>query len=114
MPQAAWLAWRAPRRRAVALAVAPIVAVAAALVPLASDQSSPATTSIPGALGTRILELPKQLLAGFDAPAELVLTVVAALLVLVRRLARLRPRRAASPAGRGARRRRSAPSPSSG
>jgi uncharacterized membrane protein len=83
VPQAAWLARRAPRRRAVAIAVAPIVVVAAALVPLASDQSSPATTSIPGALGTRILELPKQLLAGFDAPAELVLTVVAALLVLV-------------------------------
>jgi MFS family permease len=83
VPQAAWLAWRAPRRRAVLLAAAPIVAVAAALVPLASDQSSPATTSIPGALGTRIVELPKQLLAGFDAPAELLLTAVAALLVLV-------------------------------
>jgi mannosyltransferase len=82
VPQAAWLAWRAPRRRAVAVAAIPITAVAAALVPLASDQSSPATTSIPGALGTRILELPKQLLTGYDAPAELVLTVVAALLVL--------------------------------
>jgi mannosyltransferase len=82
VPQAAWLAWRAPRRGAVALAAVPIVAVAAALIPLASDQSSPATTSIPGALGTRILELPKQLLTAFDAPAELVLTVVAALLVL--------------------------------
>jgi hypothetical protein len=66
----------------VALAAVPIVAVGAALVPLASDQSSPATTSIPGALGTRILELPKQLLTGFDAPAELVLTAAAALLVL--------------------------------
>ena len=83
VPQAAWLAWRAPRRRAVLLAAAPIVAVAAALVPLASDQSSPATTSIPGGLGTRILELPKQLLTAFDAPAELVLTGAAALLVLV-------------------------------
>jgi hypothetical protein len=74
--------WRAPRRRAVLLAFAPILAVCAALVPLASDQSSPATTSIPGTLGTRIVELPKQLLTAYDAPAELVLTVVAALLVL--------------------------------
>jgi mannosyltransferase len=82
VPQGVWLAWRSPRRQAVVLAAAPIVAVAAALVPLASDQSSPATTSIPGALGTRIVELPKQLLTGFDAPAELPLTVVAALLVL--------------------------------
>ena len=82
VPQAAWLVWRAPRRRAVLLAGAPILAACAALVPLASDQSSPATTSIPGGLGTRILELPKQLLTAYDAPAELVLTVVAALLVL--------------------------------
>lgn len=83
LPQAAWLAWRAPRRRAVLLAAAPIVAVTIALIPLASAQSSPATTSIPGGLGTRILELPKQLLTAFDAPAELVLTGAAALLVLV-------------------------------
>jgi len=82
VPEAVWLAWRAPRRRAVALAAAPILVAAGALVPLASDQSSPATTSIPGALGTRILELPKQLLTAYDAPLELVLTVIAALLVL--------------------------------
>lgn len=100
VPQAAWLAWRAPRRRALAVAAIPIVAVAAALVPLASDQSSPATTSIPGALGTRVLELPKQLLTGFDAPGELVLTVVAALLVLVG--AWLAYARAELPARRGA------------
>ncbi len=83
VPQAAWLAWRAPRRRSVLLAVAPILAACTALVPIASDQSSPATTSVPGALGTRIVELPKQLLTAYDAPAELVLTVIAALLVLV-------------------------------
>jgi 4-amino-4-deoxy-L-arabinose transferase-like glycosyltransferase len=82
VPQAVWLVWRAPRRRPALLAIAPILAVCAALVPLASDQSSPATTSIPGALGTRIVELPKQLLTAYDAPAELALTVVAALLVL--------------------------------
>jgi mannosyltransferase len=82
VPEAAWLARRAPRRRLVAAAGAPVLVVAAALVPIASDQSSPATTSIPGALGTRILELPKQLLTAYDSPADRVLPVIAALLVL--------------------------------
>lgn len=91
-PQAAVLVWRArsPRAGAGARALRPALlalvvplAVAVALVPLARDQSSPATTSIPGPLATRSVELPKQLLLAFDAPLELELTVVAALLVLL-------------------------------
>src|SRR3989442_1680009 len=104
VPQALYLAWRAPRRRAVLGAAAPIVVAVIALIPLASDQSSPATTSIPGAFGTRVLELPKQLLVAYDAPGELFLTAAAALVALVGvwlAVARTEPpeRRAAALAG---------------
>lgn len=82
-PQALWLLWRCRRRVSVLLGLGGILAVAAALVPLALDQREPAKTSIPGSLSTRVLELPKQLLLAFDSPAERPLALVAAALVVL-------------------------------
>ena len=80
-PQGAWLLWRCRRRTPVVIGLGAIAALAAALLPLALDQQEPAKTSIPGALGTRAVQLPKQLLVGFNSVAERPLAVVAAALV---------------------------------
>ncbi|MDQ6750970.1 MAG: glycosyltransferase family 39 protein, partial [Actinomycetota bacterium] len=80
-PQALWLLWRCRRRGPILIGSAAILAVAAALLPLALDQREPAKTSIPGSLGTRIVELPKQLLLAFNGVAERPLAVLAAALV---------------------------------
>lgn len=80
-PQALWLLWRGRRRTPILVGLGAILAVAAALLPLALDQREPAKTSIPGSLGTRAVELPKQLLVGFNSVAERPLAVVAAALV---------------------------------
>ena len=80
-PQAAWLLWRCRRRTPVLIGLGAIAGLAAGLLPLALDQQEPAKTSIPGSLGTRAVELPKQLLIGFNSVAERPLAVAAAALV---------------------------------
>ncbi len=83
-PQALWLLVRAPgiRERAATLAL-PVLA-GAALLPLALAQRSNDTaafiTDTP--LGTRLAQVPKQFLVGYDAPAETLLTILTALAVL--------------------------------
>ena len=78
-PLAVWvLARHADRRRA--LAAAGLVAAAgAALLPLAIEQSeNPGSNFIGGtALATRVAQVPKQFLLGFDAPLEAAFTVAA-------------------------------------
>lgn len=79
-PQALWLALRTPglRARAVALAL-PLVA-GAALVPLALDQRSNEGAAFIGqsSLASRLAQIPKQFLIGYDAPAEALMTAFAA------------------------------------
>jgi hypothetical protein len=72
-----------------------------ALLPLAVDQSeNPGSNFITGtALGTRLLQLPKQFLLGYDTPAEVAFTTVAALLAAAGIAFALRQeRRSAGPA----------------
>ena len=84
VPQAVWLALRAPgwRRRAAALGLP--AAAGAALAPLALGQRENDTASFIGdsALLTRLAQLPKQFLVGYDAPLEPLLTAVTALAFL--------------------------------
>jgi hypothetical protein len=91
-PAALWLLWR---RRAAAPAAA-VGAVGVALLPLAVDQASNRGAEfIEGSpLLTRIGQVPKQFLIGFDAPAEVAAGVLAGALVLAAflNLARHRPR----------------------
>jgi mannosyltransferase len=81
-PLALWLLLRPPDRRATIRAVAGVAAAGVALLPLAIDQShNPGSNFITGTgLATRVLQVPKQFLLGYDAPAEAALTAVAALL----------------------------------
>jgi hypothetical protein len=85
LPEAAWLLLAARSKRDVALAsLAPLVTIAA-LVPLAIDQRDHAgggETEVT-ALGTRIAQVPKQFLVGFNVPLEIVLTVAGGVLVAV-------------------------------
>lgn len=78
-PLAIWLLARHPDRRRAAVAVAAVTAAGLALLPLAIDQSeNPGSNFIGGtAVGTRLLQLPKQLLLGYDVPAEVAATVLA-------------------------------------
>jgi mannosyltransferase len=78
-PLAIWLLVRHPDRRRAIAAVAAVAATGLALLPLAIDQSeNPGSNFITGtALGTRLLQLPKQFLLGYDAPAEILLTILA-------------------------------------
>jgi hypothetical protein len=81
-PLALWLLWRHPNRRAALAAAGAVAAAGIALLPLAVDQSeNPGSNFITGtALGTRVLQLPKQFLLGYDTPLEAAFTTVAALL----------------------------------
>ena len=83
-PQAAWLALRAPgwRERATALAVPTLAGLA--LAPLALGQRENDSASFIGdsALLTRLVQVPKQFLVGYDAPLEPLLVAVSALAVL--------------------------------
>jgi mannosyltransferase len=84
-PQALWLALRArtPRARVTALAL-PVVA-AAALAPLALEQRSNDSAAFitRTALATRLTQIPKQFLVGYDAPLETLLAIASALALLV-------------------------------
>jgi mannosyltransferase len=83
-PQALWLLLRAPgwRERAALLALPALAA--AALAPLALGQRENDTAAfITGSeLLTRLAQLPKQFLVGYDAPLEPLLVAVSALAVL--------------------------------
>jgi mannosyltransferase len=100
-PQALWLALRAPGRRERAAALALPLAAAAALAPLALGQRANDTAAFIGdsALLTRIAQVPKQFLVGYDAPAETLLAVLTGA-VLIAGLAGL-ARLLAGPAGTG-------------
>ena len=78
-PLAIWLLARHPDRRRAAVAVVVVTVAGLALLPLAVDQSeNPGSNFISGtAIGTRLLQLPKQLLLGYDVPAEVAATVLA-------------------------------------
>ena len=77
-PLAIWLLARHPDRRRAAAAAGIVTATGLALLPLAIDQSeNPGSNFISGtAIGTRLLQLPKQLLLGYDAPAEVLVTTL--------------------------------------
>ena len=83
-PQAAWLALRAPgwRERAAALAVPALAGLA--LAPLALGQRANDSASFIGdsSLLTRLAQVPKQFLVGYDAPLEPLLVAVSALAVV--------------------------------
>jgi 4-amino-4-deoxy-L-arabinose transferase-like glycosyltransferase len=83
-PQALWLVLRAPGWRERAAALALPVLVASALAPLALGQRANDTAAfITGTeLLTRLAQLPKQFLVGYDAPFEPLLVAVAGLAVL--------------------------------
>jgi mannosyltransferase len=83
-PELVWLLWRFHRDRRVLVAIAPVVAVGIALVPLALAQrgTGHADYIAVGGLGTRILQVPKQFLIGYASPAQIATGVVAAALVL--------------------------------
>jgi hypothetical protein len=78
-PLALWLLVRHPERRRAVVATAAVGAAGLALLPLAIDQSeNPGSNFITGtALGTRLLQVPKQFLLGYDAPAEAAFTTLA-------------------------------------
>ena len=78
-PLALWLLLRHPDRRRAVAAVGAVAAAGLALLPLAIDQSeNPGSNFITGTgLGTRLLQVPKQFLLGYDAPAEALLTAAA-------------------------------------
>ncbi len=83
-PQALWLVLRAPGRRERAAALALPALAAAALAPLALDQrENDRAAFITGSdLLTRLAQLPKQFLVGYDAPLEPLLIAVTALAAL--------------------------------
>ena len=83
VPEALWLVWRSPRRREVTLAVGAVAAVGLALLPLAIHQQRLDLASFirSTALPYRLLRSVKQFLTGFEAPLEILLTVVAGAIV---------------------------------
>jgi mannosyltransferase len=104
-PQAVWLLWRLRRR-----AVAPVAGVAlagAALLPLAVHQAGNNRANFirEVTLGSRILQVPKQFLAGYDAPLEVAVAITSVALAgyglyLLATRARGRERSGAAAAGR--------------
>ncbi len=83
-PQALWLLARAPTLRARAVALALPLVAGAALAPLALAQRSNDSAAFIGesALGRRLAQVVKQFLVGYDAPAEKLLAVASALVLL--------------------------------
>jgi mannosyltransferase len=102
-PQALWLVLRAPGVRARVAVLAPLVAALAGLVPLAIGQRANDSAAFirDSALLTRLAQVPKQLLVGYDAPAEGLLAVLSmlVLLIAVGGLARLIAASRRTPAG---------------
>ncbi|MEX2195843.1 MAG: glycosyltransferase family 39 protein [Thermoleophilaceae bacterium] len=82
LPQALWLLWRVRPLRGTAAAVAVPGAAGLVLLPLALHQRSNEGAAFieDSGLGFRLAQVPKQFLVAFDAPAEVLLTVLAAAL----------------------------------
>jgi mannosyltransferase len=78
-PLAAWILMRRADRGRALMATGVIALAGLALLPLAADQSeNPGANFIRGtSLVTRIAQVPKQFLLGFDAPAEVAFTIAA-------------------------------------
>jgi 4-amino-4-deoxy-L-arabinose transferase-like glycosyltransferase len=100
-PQALWLLLaRARGTPARAAAIVPVVVALAALAPLALAQRANDSAAFirDSALATRIVQVPKQLLVGYDSPAETLLAVLSGVVLLIA-LAGLWDRIARSPRG---------------
>ncbi len=84
LPGALWLLWSGRRRREVRGALAAVTIVSLALVPLALVQrgTGHADYIARGALATRVLQVPKQLLIGYASPVQAVTGTLALLLLL--------------------------------
>ncbi len=84
-PQALWLLRTVPDWRTRAVALVPLAAVGAALAPLALGQraNDSAAFIADSSLATRLAQVPKQLLVGYDAPAETLLAVLSAVVLVV-------------------------------
>lgn len=82
VPQALWLLWRVRPGRSAAAAVAVPAGAGLALLPLALHQRSNEGAAFieDSDLGFRLAQVPKQFLVAFDAPAEGLLTALAAAL----------------------------------
>ena len=82
-PQALWLVLHARDLRTRAAALAPLGVALAALAPLALGQRANDSAAFirDSSLLTRIAQVPKQMLVGYDAPAEVLLGVLACLLL---------------------------------
>ena len=82
-PEALWLMLRA-RRPGTGAAVAGVAAVGLALLPLAIHQGSLDLASFidESSFGDRLLQVPKQLLVGYDLPVEVLLASVAGVVAL--------------------------------
>jgi len=80
-PQALWLVYRAPsfRGRAIALALPATAAVALAPLALGQRANDSAAFISSSALATRLAQVPKQFVLGYNAPLELALALVSAL-----------------------------------
>ena len=83
-PEVAWLINRGRDRREVQLALAVLLLVAAALVPLALAQrgTGHADYIAQGSLGTRTVQVPKQFLIGYASPLQAVTGPLVTVLVL--------------------------------
>ena len=96
VPELAWLLWRhALASRAAAWSAVAVVAVAAALSPLAIAQAGGNRAGFISStgLGRRIVEVPKQFLIGYATPHAVMLTIVAAALTVALALALRRSER---------------------
>src|SRR3954452_20269392 len=85
LPEAIWLVHRVRPRRPVLMAVGGFALIPVALVPLVAEQGQVQDYSfVKGeALATRVVaQVPKQWLVGYDAPAETLTVIVAAMLAL--------------------------------
>lgn len=92
-PQAALLLWHA-RRGATAAAVGAVAATGLALVPLAlaqrGNEHARELTEFSGPASERLVQLPKQFAAGYDAPLELAVAGVALVILAAGAIAALR------------------------
>ena len=80
-PQAAWLLWRHPRRRAVAAALAVVALAAAALLPLLLEQRSNPYDIAGESVVLRLVQVPKQFLLGYRGPLALPTGLLGAALI---------------------------------
>ncbi len=85
LPELLWLLWRRRSGRGVRAAVALVVVVALALVPLALAQrgTGHADYIAQGSLARRAIQVPKQFLVGYSSPGQVLTAPLATLLVLV-------------------------------